>query len=280
MRHLPLLAALLGLVPAAMAAEPPLRFAPLPMVSQEAMVQEYIGPVRYLEEKAGRPIELVYTKDYHSLIERFRRDEIDLAYVGPLPYVMLSHGLDAAAPLVRFLESDGRDSYTCALVVFGNNPLPPGGMSGKRLALPDPLSTCGDVGMGAILGQAGVPLRETQRSYLDRHDAVAMAVILDKADAGGLKTAIARKYASLGLKIVAESPPVPGFVLVANRHTVPAETRRLLREGLLALHPRDNPADAERMRGWGGNMRHGAVTSDETDFATLRQQWTQTEMDR
>ncbi len=280
MHRVPLLAALLGLIPAAMAAEPPLRFAPLPMVSQEAMVQEYIGPVRYLEEKAGRAIKLVYTKDYQELIERFRRDEIDLAYVGPLPYVMLSQGFDAATPLVRFLEPDGRDSYTCALVVFGNNPLPPGGMRGKRLALPDPLSTCGDVGMGAILGQAGVPLRETRRSHLDRHDAVAMAVILDQADAGGLKTSIARKYASLGLNVLTESPPVPGFVLVANRHTVPAETRRLLREALLDLHPRDNPADAELMRGWGGNMRHGAVPSSDTDFDTLRQQWTQTEMDR
>ena len=280
MRHLPLLAALLGLPPFALAAEPPLRFAPLPMVSQEAMVQEYIGPVRYLEEKTGRPIALVHAKDYQTLIESFRRDEIDLAYVGPLPYVMLSQGFDAAAPLVRFLEPDGHDSYTCALVVFGNNPLPPGGMRGKRLALPDPLSTCGDVGMGAILGQVGVPLRETQRSYLDRHDAVAMAVILDQADAGRLKTAIARNYASLGLKIVAESPPMPGFVLVANRHTMPAETLRQLREALLALRPRENPADAERMRSWGGNMRHGALPADEADFAPLRQQWMQTERDR
>lgn len=280
MRRLILMISLLAVIPQAFAAEPPLRFAPLPMVSQEAMVQEYIGPVRYLEEKTGRAIELVYTKDYKTLIERFRRDEIDLAYIGPLPYLMLSQGFDAATPLVRFLEPDGRDSYTCALVVFGNNPLPAGGMRGKRLALPDPLSTCGDVGIGAILRQADVPLRETQRSYLDRHDAVAMAVILDQADAGGLKTSVARKYASLGLNVLTESPYMPGFVFLANAHTVPAETRSLLREALLILHPQENPVDAERVRDWGGNMRHGTVPSSDTDFDTLRQQWAQTKKDR
>jgi phosphonate transport system substrate-binding protein len=273
MRFLLILAALFGPIAASLAAEAPLRFAPLPMISQESMAREYIGPVRYLEEKSGRPIVLVHTQDYRALIERFRRNEIDLAYVGPLPYVMLSQDFEAAEPLVRFLEPDGRTSYTCALVVFGNDKPSPETMQGKRLALPDKLSTCAEIGTGAILRQMGMSLGVLERNHLDRHDAVAMAVILGQADLGGMKTAIARKYASLGLRVVAESPPMPGFVLVANRNTVPAETRRQLREALLALHPRENPADAERMRDWGGGMRHGAVTAEEADFDALRRQW-------
>jgi len=273
MRRLILMISLLAVIPQAFAAEPPLRFAPLPMVSKEAMIKEYIGPVRYLEEKLDRPIRLVYTKDYQTLIQRFRQGEIDLAYVGPLPYLMLSQGFEAAIPLVRFLESDGRDSYTCALAVFGQHPLSPSELRGKRLALPDPLSTCGDVSMNAILEQAGLHLSETIRSHLDRHDAVAMAVILDQADAGGLKTSIARQYASLGLVVVAESPYMPGFVLVANRSNVSEVTLQRLREVLLALRPQDNPTDAERMRRWGGNMRYGAVPAEEADFSALRQQW-------
>lgn len=269
-RVLLLLFALCG---STVAAAPALRFAPLPMVSQEAMMQEYLAPVSYLEDKLGRTIDLVHTRDYQALIERFRRDEIDLALVGPLPYVMLSQDFDGAVPLVRFLEADGRDRYTCALVVFGHSPLHAGALAGKRLALPDPLSTCSDVGTGAILVAAGGNLNQTQRSYLDRHDAVALAVILDQADAGGLKTSIARKYASLGLRIIAESPPYPGFVLVANRHTVDESTQQRLREVLLFLPPAANPTDALLMRSWGGTMRYGAVRAEDEDYAILRQLW-------
>lgn len=262
------------------AAQPPLRFAPLPMVSDEAMRQEYLAPLRHLEGKLGRNLELVHTRDYQALIERFRRNEIDLAILGPLPYVMLSQDYTDAVPLVRFLEADGRDRYTCALVVFGHSPLRPADLAGKRLALPDPLSTCGDVGMGAILATAGVSLDKTQRSYLDRHDAVALAVILDQADAGGLKTSIARKYASLGLKILLESPPYPGFVLVANRQTVDEATQEQLRRILLGLQPAKNPADALLMRNWGVTMRFGAVPVEDDDYASLRQQWVDKDMRR
>jgi len=280
---IPLLAllALLGLVPGTLVADPALRFAPLPMESKEVIVQEFIGPVRYLEEKTGRAIELIHTKDYQDLIGRFRRDEIDLALISPLPYVMLTQGFDAAVPLARMLEPDGRDHYTCVMAVFGHNPLTPAGMRGKRLALPDPLSTCADVGMGAMLARSGVGLGETESCHFNTHDQAALAVVLDQADAAGLKDAIARKYASLGLRVVATSPPVPGFVLVANAHTVPDSLRQALREALLALRPRDDPEDAQRMKTWGRPMRYGAVPSSDADFAALRRQLPQNQgMDR
>lgn len=267
----------LGLPSFVGAVEPPLRFAPLPMESRELMAREYLGPMHYLEEQLARPVEMVYTADYQALIEGFRRNEIDLAYIGPLPYVLLSQGFEAAVPLVRFLEADGRDHYTCALTVFGKEPLAVGDVRGRRLALPDRLSTCAEVGMLPILEKAGVTLDEVSRSHLGRRDAVALAVIVDQADAGGLKTTIARKYASLGLRIIAESPPMPGFVLVGNRNTLPAPVLEQLRAAFLSLRPREDAVAAQRMHGWGGTMRFGAVPAEDADFTELRRQWARLE---
>jgi len=275
MRAFAFIFALLGMPPTlAMAdADAPLRFAPIPMVDKEHMLLAHIGPMRFMEEKTGRAIKLIHTKDYQTLIDMFRRDEIDLAYIGPVPYVMLRQGFDAATPLVRFLESDGRDSYTCAFVTFSPSAVDMAAMRGRRLALPDPLSTCGDIGMSAILGTTGISLMETQRSYVGRHNKVAMEVILGQADAGGMKTSIARQFASLGLRIIQESPPMPGFVLIANRHTVPDAVSRALTRAFLELRPGENAADADRVRDWGDSIRHGTTPAGNDDFRALREQW-------
>lgn len=269
--RIPLLV-LLCLLPGALLAEPALRFAPLPMESKDTLIEEYLGPVHYLGEKLGRAIELVYSKDYQELLTRFRRDEIDFALIGPLPYLMLTQDFDAAIPLVRMLEPGGRDHYTCVMAVFGDTPLTPARMRGMRLALPDPLSTCAELSMAPMLAQAGVDFDETKFCHYNTHDQAALAVILDQADAAGLKDGIARNHASLGLRVVASSPPVPGFVLVANAHTMPDTLREALREALLALRPQEDAKDAERMRDWGRPMRYGAVPARDADFFDLRQQ--------
>ncbi|MEW6445595.1 MAG: PhnD/SsuA/transferrin family substrate-binding protein [Pseudomonadota bacterium] len=248
------------------AAAASLRFAPLPMVDKELMVREFLGPVHYLSERSGQDIELIHTANYEELINRFLRDEIDLAYIGPVPYLQLNLHAPRARPLARFLEADGRDSYTCALVLFGDAPFDPDVLAGARLALPDPLSTCGSVSMAPLLRSRGLDPEKLHVHYSGRHDTVALAVVLGDAVLGGLKTAIARKYASLGLRIVAESPPVPGFVLVANTRTVSAAIQARLREALLAL-PR---AGDELTQGWNASLRHGAVPADDQDFEALR----------
>jgi len=266
------LACLVSLLTPVIAAERPLRFAPLPMIDSETMADEFLGPVRYLEKQLGRPVELVYTPDYQTLIDGFRRDEIDIAYIGPLPYVVLTKGFDGAEPLARFRESDGKEAYTCALVVFGDAPVSAEAVRNKRLALPDRLSTCADVGAQSTLGSLGINAGSLHREYLGRHDGVALAVILGQADVGNLKTAVARRYTSLGLRIVAESRPFPGFVMVANRHTLSDAWRGRLREALLAIDPKKTAAG---QGGWGYNMRYGAVPAKPEDFAFLRQLWGQ-----
>lgn len=125
------------------------------------------------------------------------------------------------------------------------------------------MSTCGYLSTDGLLRQAGSSLEDNKYRYLDKHDEVALAVIRGEFDLGGLKTAIGRKYAHMGLLVVAESAPLPGFALVANAKTVSKERMNQLRDALVGM-------DSETAKSWGDNIRHGAVAAFDGDYDALR----------
>ncbi|GAA0571138.1 PhnD/SsuA/transferrin family substrate-binding protein [Caenispirillum bisanense] len=246
----------------------PLRFAPLPMEAPETVITQVRPMLAYLEQRLGVDIEIVYSTDYGELLDRFRAGQVDLAYLGPLPYMTLRDGFAAAEPLVRFREASGSAAYTCALVAWGDALPDLARLNGATLALPQPLSTCGYLSTSALLRAAGSDIAATRWRYLGAHDLVALAVIRGEAEVGGLKTAIARKYAHLGLRILAETEPLPSFALIANRDTVAAAQRDGLVAALTALDPAGS--DKDRMAQWGVNFRYGAEPAADGDYDALR----------
>ena len=94
------------------------------------------------------------------------------------------------------------------------------------------------------------------------------AGIRGQFDLGGLKTAIARKYAHLGLAILAETRPLPSFALVGNAGTLNAVDMDRIRDALARLDP--SGKDREKLQGWGDNIRYGAVPARDEDYAPVR----------
>ncbi len=111
-------------------------------------------------------------------------------------------------------------------------------------------------------------MENNRYTYLDKHDAVALAVVRGEFDAGGLKTAIGKKYSHLGLTIAAETAPMPSFGLVANRATMSDKTIQTLRATLTRLDPAG--ADKEMLANWGENIRNGAVAATDKDYDVVR----------
>ncbi|WP_408626106.1 PhnD/SsuA/transferrin family substrate-binding protein [Alkalilimnicola ehrlichii MLHE-1] len=247
-----------------------LRFAPLPMQDAEAVVREFRPLLAFLEARLGVRFEIDYSTDYGEILEKFRSGEVDLAYLGPLPYVELRDRDDAVEPLVVFREPDGQAHYTCSVVMFADDRQPLGALAGQSVALTQPLSTCGYLAVKALLRPAGVRLEHTRYDYLGRHDEVALAVVRGDYQAGGMKTHIARRYEHLGLVRVAETGPLPGFALVANARTVTPELQAGLRGALMSVHPGERPEDAELVTEWGEPLRHGVETVSDEDYEPVR----------
>jgi phosphonate transport system substrate-binding protein len=218
----------------------------------------------YLERTTGVTLEISYSASNAEVVEKFRAGQIDLAYLGPLPYVNLRATFPAAEPVVVFHEKDGQPTYTCALVATADSTLDLARMKNRTIALTQPLSTCGYFATQGMLQRAGSSLEENRYRYLYQHDEVALAVVRGEYDAGGLKTSIAKNYAHLGLMVRAESPPLPGLALVANANRMPVKRIAQIRQALLTA------GDAAR-RQWGDNLRHGVSPARDSDYDGIRQ---------
>lgn len=267
LRQLPALAALcfFGSVQAET-----LVFAPLPMEQPEAVVKQFKPLLDHLGKTLGMTIQIDYSTSYAELLRKFRQGKIDLAYLGPLPYVTLKSQYAPAVPVVHFLEKSGKPSYTCAIISNGSQKTLHG-LKGQRVALTQPLSTCGYLSTDGLLQRVGSSLEKNKYRYLNKHDEVAQAVARGDFEVGGIKTAIARNYAHLGITVLAETAPLPSFALIANASKVPGKRIDDIRGALENLKPASNAADKELMQGWGENVRYGAVNASDRDYDPVRE---------
>ena len=251
------------------AAQPqPIRFAPLPMENRESIVLQFRPMATFLEQRLGRPVVFDFSDSYATILEKFQTNSIDLAYLGPLPYVELRAKNSQAEPLVLFREESGQPMYTCAIVGLAEPPITLKALNNRHIALTQPLSTCGYLAVNGLLQEQGGSLENNRYRYLDKHDAVALAVIRGEFDAGGLKTSIAKRYSHLGLQVIAETPPFPGFGLIGNRRTLDDATLQAIRTALTSLDP--SGADQALLTQWGASIRHGAVAGTDADYQALR----------
>ncbi len=238
-------------------------FAPLPMEAPEVVVGQWKPLLTYVAQKLNIDIRIDYSQSNDEILEKFRAGRLDLAYLGPLPYLVLKEGFPDAVPVVHFKEANGQAVYTCAIVALTEKKLTVKKLHGKKIALTQPRSTCGYFAAEGLLRQAGTVLEANRYRYLNTHDGVALAVARGDFDAGVLKTAIGRKYTHLGVEILAETAPLPSLGLVANRTRLPTETIERLRSALVE-------ADYAVRADWGDNIRHGVSPAADKDYDPMR----------
>ncbi|MCX7274003.1 MAG: PhnD/SsuA/transferrin family substrate-binding protein, partial [Burkholderiales bacterium] len=93
-----LLTALLPALATAQGADPKtLRVALLPDENASTIIQNAQPLKAHLEKVVGKPVELIVTTDYSSMIEATRFGRIDVAYFGPLSYVLARSKADIEA---------------------------------------------------------------------------------------------------------------------------------------------------------------------------------------
>ena len=183
----------LGLPAAVTAAEPDpalLKVALLPDENASALIKRNQPLKEYLEARLGKKVELIVTTDYSSMIEAMRFGRIDLAYFGPLSYV-LARTKSEIEPFAAMV-TDGKPTYRS--VVIGNvkagvNSL--ADIKGKKMAYGDRASTSSHLIPKTMLKETGlVHDRDYQQHFLGAHDAVAVNVANGNADAGALSEVI------------------------------------------------------------------------------------------
>jgi len=194
-----------------------LKVALLPDENASTVIKNNEGLKNYLEASLGKKIELVVTTDYSSMIEAMRHGRLDLAYFGPLSYVLAK----SKSNIEAFAALKKKGSTTYQAVVIGNAASGIRSISdiaGKDMAYGDTASTSSHLIPKSMLAEKGLDAKKNYREhFVGNHDAVAIAVLNGKAQAGGLSKPIFESLVQRGIIdpgkviVIAESKPYPEY---------------------------------------------------------------------
>lgn len=209
-----------GLAAPAHAANPnpeTLKVALLPDENASELIKRNQPLKDYLEKELGKKVDLVVTTDYSSMIEAMRFGRIDIAYFGPLSYV-LAKGKADIEPFAAMV-SDGKPTYRSVVIANANaNVNSLSDIKGKKVAFGDRASTSSHLIPKTLMAEAGVVNdRDYQQHFVGSHDAVAVNVANGNAEVGGLseviwKTLLERKLVDAGkVKVIAYSKEYPQY---------------------------------------------------------------------
>jgi phosphonate transport system substrate-binding protein len=167
-----------------------LKVALLPDENASTVIKNNQGLRQYLEGMLDKKIELVVTTDYSSMVEAVRHGRIDLAYFGPLTYVLAK----SKSNIEAFAGLKKRGATTYNAVIIGNRAAgitSLADIAGKDFAFGDPASTSSHLIPKSMLLEKGMEAgRDYREHFLGSHDAVAVTVQTGKAQAGGLSKPI------------------------------------------------------------------------------------------
>jgi phosphonate transport system substrate-binding protein len=210
-----------------------LRVALLPDENASTVLKNNRPLETYLENKLGMPIELVVTTDYSSMIEAMRHGRLELAYFGPLSYV-LARSKSEIEPFVA-LKTKGSTTYHSVLVgnvAAGVNS--PADARGRNVAYGDKASTSSHLIPKSMLAEAGLVAGTGYKEhFVGSHDAVAMAVQAGHAQMGGLskpifESLVERKMIDPNkVKVIAESKPYPQYPWAMRSDLDPSLKKRI-----------------------------------------------------
>ena len=194
----------------------------------------------YLTEAFDKEIELVVTTDYSSMIEAARNDRLDLAYFGPLSYV-LAKAVSDIEPFAARIKGGTKTYNSCIIGNTKKGVTSFDDIKGTTFALGDPASTSSRLFPELTLAENGLTKgKDFQGVFLGSHDAVALAVQNGNAQAGGMACPILKSLKKKGVidpskvTTIAESSPIPQYPWTM-RSTLSPELKENIRVTFLEL---------------------------------------------
>jgi phosphonate transport system substrate-binding protein len=244
-----------------------LRVALLPDENASTIIQNAQPFKTYLEKALGKEIDLVVTTDYSSMIEAMRFGRIEIAYFGPVSYVLARSKSEIEAFAAGV--SKGVPSYTSVVIAGADSPVKSiADIRGRTMAYGDQASTSSHLVPRAMLQDAGlVAERDYKPVYLGQHDAVARAVESGKAPAGALSKPILENLLKNGkidpgkVRIIAETRPIPNYPMAMQSKLSPG-LKAAIRKAFLEIK---DPAILKPFRA------EGFAPMADSDYDVLRE---------
>ncbi len=243
-----------------------LRVALLPDENAATIIKNNRALKAYLEKRLAKTIKLVVTTDYSSMVEAMRFSRLELAYFGPLSYLLTKSKANIEAFVAQ--KKGGAVTYSAVVITHVNSGINSiEDIRGKDMAYGDIASTSSHLIPRTQLLEKGLEIDiDYKPHYLGAHDAVAISVQNRNADAGGLSQPIFESLVRRGIisldkvKVLEVSPPYTNYPWTMQSYLAP-ELKQSIRTAFLEL---EDPEILKHFKADG----FGAVT--DADYESLR----------
>lgn len=187
-------------------------------------------PMRaYLEKKLGIPVKLEVGGNYAATGEALRFGRLDIAYLGPVTFIMQSRHVKLV-PFARPSHAGVGPTFQAVIIVPADSTAKSlADLKGQEVAFGDPASTSGTwVPQYQLLAAGLVAKKDYTPRALGAHDAVALAVSNHRVAAGGLSMPIYHRLIKEGkldpktVRVLAESPAIPEYMWTFREGLAPA----------------------------------------------------------
>ncbi|MGI2328243.1 phosphate/phosphite/phosphonate ABC transporter substrate-binding protein [Planococcus sp. YIM B11945] len=170
----------------------------IPVQTEGAMETAMTKLQDVLSKELDREVKVQVYPDYNGVVEAMNYDKIDMAYLGPLTYVIAEANSNAKAIITQLI--DGKPFYHSYIITHKDNPWNTieemlADSKNVNFAFGDPNSTSGSLIPSIELQDRGVYKSEDDNEFASvrftgSHDATALAIQNKQVDAGAIDSAI------------------------------------------------------------------------------------------
>ena len=244
-------------------------FGVIPRDNPRLMYERYQPLLDYLASKTPYRYELVLKKSYKDTVSAVGSGEMDIALLGPLTYLE-AHKRYGVQSILRPKGATGGTSYKSVIIKRKDSEVSTlSDLRGKSVAFSSSQSTSGNLLPRYLLANAGIHLSDlSSYNNFSYHDSVIKAVLKGQYTAGAVRDSVARKYAKLGIEIMAYSDPVSNGPLVAGSGTPPSVIQNI-KKALLELDPQSAEGQSV-LRRMDEDYRNGFVEAGDRDYRDIR----------
>ena len=236
-----------------------------PYDSPSLLVARFQPLVSYLEKALQRPLELRVSSTYEEQIRDIVAGRIDIAYMGPTPYIR-AHDRYQAGEAQRIQLVAAEVACLSSIVVRRDSGIERvADLRGRTFAFGAHISFGSHYIPRMMLLREGIELADLRDyNFIERHERIAQAVLHGDYDAGGMRRRVAREFIANNpeLHILATSPDLPPYALVARAGLDPLLIEQI-RNAMIAPDDEGRLAIAEI----GGNVRYRMIEDSDYDFA-------------
>ena len=199
-------------------------------------------PLRaYLEKTLGIPVEMTVGASYAATSEALRFGRIDIAYLGPVTYILQSRKVQLE-PFARPTHAVVGPTFQAVIIVPADSKAQTlKDLKGQEVAFGDPASTSGTWVPRYMMVDAGlVSGRDYNLRVLGAHDAVALAVASKKVAAGGLSRPVYERLLKEGkidakaVRVLSYSPAIPEYMWTFREGLSP-EMKEKIRKAFIGV---------------------------------------------